>query len=65
MSEYELQIQKNIDERKKMFEMLKLGSFKEDLGELFSQSIKRKTDANEYVNKVENFNLHKSKFFPI
>ena len=46
LSEYELMIQKNIEERKKVFEMLKLGEAKKDLKDVMAKpvAIKRKGD---------------------
>lgn len=46
ISAYELQVQKNIEERKKVFEMLQLGNVKQEFNELFSNP-KRKLQDNE------------------
>ena len=51
ISQYELQIQKNIEERKKMFEMLQLGDAKQDLMEVFAMPTKGKV---EQTDKLEN-----------
>lgn len=42
MSEYELQIQRNIEERKKMFEMLQLNNAKQELVDVLAKSCKQK-----------------------
>ena len=55
ISEYELQIQKNIEERKKMFEMLQLGDAKQDLMEVFANPIKRKVDQMDELEKYKTF----------
>lgn len=51
MSEYELMIQRNIEERKKLFEMLQLGDAKRDLNDVLAKpataAIKRKADESD------------------
>ncbi len=44
ISEYELEVQKNIEERKKMFEMLKFGDAKQEFLDVLSNHRKRKVD---------------------
>lgn len=59
ISQYELQIQKNIEERKKMFQMLQLGDAKQDLMEVFNIPTKRKLDEDDDLEKCEFFkNIH-------
>ncbi|EFX79300.1 hypothetical protein DAPPUDRAFT_319557 [Daphnia pulex] len=44
ISEYELEVQKNIEERKKMFEMLKFGDAKQEFLDVLRNQRKRKVD---------------------
>ncbi|XP_046651661.1 WD repeat-containing protein 76-like isoform X2 [Daphnia pulicaria] len=44
ISEYELEVQKNIEERKKMFEMLKFGDAKQEFLDVLPNQRKRKVD---------------------
>ena len=44
ISEYELEIQKNIEERKKLFEMLKFGDAKQEFLDVLPNQRKRKVD---------------------
>jgi hypothetical protein len=62
ISEYELEVQKNIEERKKMFEMLKFGDAKQEFLDVLPNQRKRKVDEvkediDEYYNKF-NLNLY-------
>jgi hypothetical protein len=64
ISEYELEVQKNIEERKKMFEMLKFGDAKQEFLDVLPNQRKRKVDEvkediDEYYNKF-NLNLDSS-----
>jgi hypothetical protein len=64
ISEYELKVQKNIEERKKMFEMLKFGDAKQEFLDVLPNQRKRKVDEvkediDEYYNKF-NLNLDSS-----
>lgn len=64
ISEYELEVQKNIEERKKMFEMLKFGDAKQGFLDVLPNQRKRKVDevkedTDEYYNKF-NLNLDSS-----
>ncbi|EFX68351.1 hypothetical protein DAPPUDRAFT_114642 [Daphnia pulex] len=64
ISEYELEVQKNIEERKKMFEMLKFGDAKQGFLDVLPNQRKRKVDEvkediDEYYNKL-NLNLDSS-----
>lgn len=64
ISEYELEVQKNIEERKKMFEMLKFGDAKQGFLDVLPNQRKRKVDEvkediDEYYNKF-NLNLDSS-----
>ena len=57
LSEYELQIQRNIEERKKIFQMLNLGDAKKELAEAFGEPVvkrKAKTEDVEYDAKFYN-----------
>jgi hypothetical protein len=61
ISEYELQVQKNIEERKKLFEMLNFGDAKQELLDVIPNKRKRKLDEvkedhDEYLeNSVKSF----------
>lgn len=61
ISEYELQVQKNIEERKKLFEMLNFGDAKQELLDVIPIKRKRKLDEvkedhDEYLeNSVKSF----------
>jgi hypothetical protein len=64
ISEYELEVQKNIEERKKMFEMLKFGDAKQEFLDVLPNQRKRKVDEvkediDEYYDK---FNLNLGSF---
>jgi hypothetical protein len=55
ISEYELEIQKNIEERKKMFEMLKFGDAKQEFLDVLPNQRKRKVDeVNEDIDEYYN-----------
>lgn len=55
ISEYELQIQKNIEERKKLFEMLNFGGAKQELLDVLPNQRKRKLDEDDHDEYKENF----------
>jgi hypothetical protein len=64
ISEYELEVQKTIEERKKMFEMLKFGDAKQEFLDVLPNQRKRKVDEvkediDEYYDK---FNLNLGSF---
>jgi hypothetical protein len=55
ISEYELEVQKNIEEKKKMFEMLKFGDAKQEFLDVLPNQRKRKVDeVNEDIDEYYN-----------
>lgn len=59
LSAYELERQKNIEERQKMFEMLQLGDAKKMLAEVISGPVKGKALGRSTKRKAEDENRYR------